>query len=53
MAQLNTPSAPGENEGTRIQYNLDSIRKELKKHKKGSPEYNILMEEFARNVEGM
>ena len=53
VAQLNTPSAPDGNEGTRIQYNLDSIRKELKKHKKGSPEYNILMEEFARNVEGM
>lgn len=53
VAQLNTTSAPDGNEGTRIQYNLDSIRKELKKHKKGSPEYNILMEEFARNVEGM
>lgn len=53
VAQLNTSSAPDGNGGTRIQYNLDSIRKELKKHKKGSPEYNILMEEFARNVEGM
>lgn len=53
VAELNTPSAPDGNEGIRIQYNLDSIRKELKKHKKGSPEYNILMEEFARNVEGM
>lgn len=53
VAELNTPSPPDGNEGIRTQYNLDSIRKELKKHKKGSPEYNILMEEFARNVEGM
>jgi hypothetical protein len=53
VAEVFTPSAPDGNEGIRTQYNLDSIRKELKKHKKGSPEYNILMEEFARNVEGM
>lgn len=53
VAELNTPSPPDGNEGIRLQYNLDSIRKELKKHKKGSTEYNILMEEFARNVEGM
>jgi len=53
VVELNTPSPPDGNEGIRTQYNLDSIRKELKKHKKGSPEYNILMEEFARNVEGM
>ncbi len=53
VAGLNTPSPPDGNEGVRLQYNLDSIRKELKKHKKGSPEYNILMEEFAKNVEDM
>lgn len=51
-AELFTPSAPDGNEGVRIQSDLDSIRSELKRHKKGSPTYNALLEEFANVVEG-
>ncbi len=49
--ELFTPSPPDGNEGTRLKYDLNSLRRELKKYKKGSPEYNILIEEFAANVE--
>lgn len=43
-------SEPDANTPIRIKADLDSIRKELKKHPKGSPDYNALLEEFARTI---
>lgn len=40
-------SGPDADRLIRIQSDLNSIRSELKKYKKGSPEYNALLEEFA------
>ncbi len=50
VAELNGGTGQDANTPIRIKANLDSIRKELKKHPKGSPAYNALLEEFARTI---
>lgn len=50
VAELNGGTGQDANTPIRIKADLDSIRKELKKHPKGSPAYNALLEEFARTI---
>lgn len=50
VAELSVGTGQDANTPIRIKADLDSIRKELKKHPKGSPAYNALLEEFARTI---
>lgn len=50
VAELSVGTGSDANTPIRIKADLDSIRKELKKHPKGSPAYNALLEEFARTI---
>lgn len=50
VVELNGGTGQDANTPIRIKADLDSIRKELKKHPKGSPAYNALLEEFARTI---
>ncbi len=50
IAEFSIGTEPDANTPIRIKADLDSIRKELKKHPKGSPAYNDLLEEFARTI---
>lgn len=45
------PSAPDANTAERLRYDINSIRKEMKKHKLGSKEYNVLDQELDRLLE--